>query len=119
MTSQQKQFTAVDSQKFQFKVVEHLITNTDDGKLSLQDVASHFNMTPRSLQRRLQKERATFQHLVNLVRKSIALQYLQSGKYQLKEISSMLGYNEVSSFSRAFKRWTGCAPNTVNAETKR
>jgi AraC-like DNA-binding protein len=38
------------------------------------------------------------------------LHYLESGQYQMKEISSILGYNEVSAFSRAFKRWTGRAP---------
>jgi AraC-like DNA-binding protein len=98
------------SDSFQVNVMEYLTRNAYLGILSLEDVAANFNITPRSLQRRLQQESTTFQQIADAVRKSIALHYLASGKYQMKEISSILGYNEVSAFSRAFKRWTGQAP---------
>jgi AraC-like DNA-binding protein len=45
----------------------------------------------------------------------LAIHFLESGKYQVKEISTMLGYNELSAFSRAFKRWTGKTPVTYQA----
>ena len=98
------------SDSFQVKVMEYLTKHAYLGILTLEDVAANFNITPRSLQRRLQQESTTFQQIADAVRKSIALHYLESGKYQMKEISSILGYNEVSAFSRAFKRWTGQAP---------
>ena len=100
----------ISSDSFQVKVMKYLTNNAYLGILSLEDVAANFNMTPRSLQRRLQHESTTFQQIADTVRKSIALHYIESGKYQLKEISGILGYNEVSAFSRAFKRWTGQAP---------
>jgi AraC-like DNA-binding protein len=90
--------------------MDYLMENSYTGLHSLEDVASNFNMTARSLQRRLQDESVTFQQITESVRKSLALHYLESGKYQIKEISAMLGYNEISAFSRAFKRWTGKAP---------
>lgn len=99
---------AVES--FQVKVMEFLGKNSYLGILTLEDVAANFRMTPRSLQRRLQDESTSFQQIADSVRKSLAIHYLQSGKYQLKEISYFLGYNELSAFSRAFKRWTGKAP---------
>jgi AraC-like DNA-binding protein len=95
---------------FQVKVLDYLMKNSFLGILTLEDVAANFNMSPRSLQRRLQQESTTFQQLADAVRKSLAIHYLQSGKHQIKEISSILGYNELSAFSRAFKRWTGKAP---------
>jgi len=95
---------------FQVTVMDYLMKNSYLGILSLEDVAANFNMTPRSLQRRLQVESVTFQQLADSVRKSLAVAYLESGKYQIKEVSYMLGYNELSAFSRAFKRWTGKAP---------
>ncbi|HYF67299.1 MAG TPA: AraC family transcriptional regulator ligand-binding domain-containing protein [Ohtaekwangia sp.] len=98
------------SESFQIKVMEYLTKNAFLGILSLEDVAANFNITSRSLQRRLQEESTTFQQIADDVRKSIALHYLESGKYRMKEISNILGYNEVSAFSRAFKRWTGRAP---------
>ena len=98
---------------FQTRVLDYLMKNAYLGICSLEDVAANFNMTARSLQRRLRDESATFQQLADSVRKSLALHYLQSGKYQIKEISHILGYNELSAFSRAFKRWTGVSANEI------
>ncbi len=95
---------------YTLKVQHYLMKNAYLGLQSLADVAANFNMTQRSLQRKLQEESVTFQQLADSVRKSLALHYLASGNYQLKEISAILGYNELSAFSRAFKRWTGTAP---------
>lgn len=99
------------SVSFQVKVMDFLMQNSYLGILSLDDVASNFNMTSRSLQRRLQRESVTFQHIADTVRKSLAVHYLQTGRYQAKEVASILGYNELSAFSRAFKRWTGKNPS--------
>ncbi len=95
---------------FTEKIYHYLMTNAYLGTLSLEDVASNFNVAPRSLQRRLQDEGVTFQQLSDAVRKSLALHYMEAGKHPVKEIAIMLGYNELSAFSRAFKRWTGKAP---------
>jgi AraC-like DNA-binding protein len=92
------------------KIYHYLITNAYLGIRSLEDVAFNFNVTPRSLQRKLQEEGATFQQVSDAVRKSLALHYIEVGTHPIKEISIMLGYNELSAFSRAFKRWTGRAP---------
>ncbi len=98
------------SESFAGKIHRYLMTNAYLGMLSLEDVASNFNIAPRSLQRKLQDEGVTFQQLSDTIRKSLALNYIESGKHQIKEISNMLGYNELSAFSRAFKRWTGKTP---------
>ncbi|ELR71162.1 transcriptional regulator, AraC family [Fulvivirga imtechensis AK7] len=80
------------------------------GMPTLDEVASNFNTTPRTLQRKLKQEGKSFQEITNEIRKSLAIDYVVSDKYQIKEIAHLLGYNEVSAFSRAFKRWTGKAP---------
>lgn len=95
---------------FSEKIHQYLMANAYLGILSLEDVAANFNVAPRSLQRKLQEEGVTFQYVSDSVRKSLAIHYIESGKHQIKEISNMLGYNELSAFSRAFKRWTGKAP---------
>lgn len=100
---------------FQVKILDYLMKNAYMGILSLEDVAANFNITARTLQRKLQEEGVTFQQLADSARKSLAIHFLESGKYQVKEISNMLGYNELSAFSRAFKRWTGKTPVTYQA----
>ena len=101
---------ATRSERFSERIFQYLMTNAYLGIYSLEETAANFNITPRSLQRRLQGEGTTFQQLSDTIRKSLALQYVESGKHPIKEISNMLGYNELSAFSRAFKRWTGKAP---------
>ncbi len=98
------------SGSWQGKVQQYLMKNAYLGIVSLEEMAANFNVSPRSLQRKLKDERVTYQELADEVRKSLALHYLESGGYYVKEISYMLGYNELSAFSRAFKRWTGTTP---------
>jgi AraC-like DNA-binding protein len=92
------------------RLLRYLLSNAYLGLPSLEAVAANFALSPRSLQRKLQEEGVSYQQLVDEARKSLALQYLASGQYPLKEIAYILGYNEISAFSRAFKRWTGAAP---------
>ncbi|MBD2700205.1 AraC family transcriptional regulator ligand-binding domain-containing protein [Spirosoma sp. BT702] len=94
------------------RIGNYLITNAYLGIPTLEGMAANFNTSARSLQRKLQDEGVTYQQLADSIRKSLAMTYLESGKYPLKEISYLLGYNELSAFSRAFKRWTGAAPVT-------
>jgi AraC-like DNA-binding protein len=92
------------------RIVSYLTANAYLGIVSLEEIAANFNTSARTLQRKLHEEGVSFQQLADSVRKTIALQYLQSGSYPLKEVSYILGYNELSAFTRAFKRWTGTTP---------
>jgi len=44
------------------------------------------------------------------MRKSLAVSYLRDSSLVLAEIAYLLGYSGMSSFSDAFKRWTGLSP---------
>jgi AraC-like DNA-binding protein len=100
---------------WQVKIYNHVFSNAYLGILSLEEVAANFNMSSRNLQRKLQEEGITYQQLSDTVRKSLAVHYIAAGTYRIKEISTMLGYNELSAFSRAFKRWTGKNPANYQA----
>jgi AraC-like DNA-binding protein len=97
------------------KVFHYIMSHGYLNILSLDEVAANFNMSGRTLQRKLHDEGVNFQQVADAVRKSLAIHYMQSGNYQIKEISIMLGYNELSAFSRAFKRWTGKPPVSYHA----
>lgn len=88
-----------------------IIDSLGSGRVSESKVADTLHMTPRNLHRRLQKENTSFKLLLNEVRQDLALQYIKDRSLTLTEISFMLGFSEVSSFSRAFKTWTGQAPS--------
>ena len=98
------------TQKVSDRIGSYLLANANLGIPSLEAIAANFNTSPRSLQRRLQEEGLTYQQVADSIRKSLAIHFLQSGQHPVKEVSYILGYNELSAFSRAFKRWTGTTP---------
>ncbi len=75
-----------------------------------EKVAQKLNMSRHTLYRKLKSEGHSFQELVEEVRKEQAMQFLADEKYSLSEIAFLLGFSELSAFSRAFKRWTGKSP---------
>ncbi|MCW3462023.1 AraC family transcriptional regulator [Chitinophaga nivalis] len=99
----------------QTRIYNYLLANSYLGVASLNDMAANFNLSPRSLQRKLREEGVKYQEIADAVRSSLALYYIASGNYPLKDISYMLGYNELSAFTRAFKRWTGSTPVTYQS----
>jgi len=81
------------------------------GKPSAREVARSLALAPRTLQRKLQEEGTTFQAVSDAVRKELAIQYVQSGEYDLSEITYLTGFANPSAFSRAYKGWTGRPPS--------
>ncbi|MDD4226058.1 MAG: AraC family transcriptional regulator ligand-binding domain-containing protein [Mariniphaga sp.] len=75
-----------------------------------EDVALQINTSKSYLQKKLQKEGSTYKQILLQVQKEIALSYLKNDNVSIKETAWMLGYNDVSNFYRAFKKWTGENP---------
>ncbi|WP_253938703.1 AraC family transcriptional regulator [Hahella sp. HN01] len=79
---------------------------------SLQKVAHTLHLSERSLQRHLSQEGTNFRELVDEVRQEIAERYLKSSSMSISQIAYSLGFNDAGNFSRAFKRWFSCSPET-------
>ncbi|EON91161.1 AraC family transcriptional regulator [Marinobacter lipolyticus SM19] len=84
-------------------------------KIDADTLARQCHMSRQTLYRRLKKEGLSFHDLVEQVRKDKALRYVAADQYALGEIAFLLGFSELSAFSRAFKRWTGMAPAQYRA----
>ena len=65
----------------------------------------------RSLQRKLQTEQTSFQQQIDQVRSELAISYLQEPQFSLTDIAGLLGFSELSVFSRRFKSWFGVTPS--------
>jgi AraC-like DNA-binding protein len=76
-----------------------------------EDIAFQLNISKRSLQQKLQECGTTFKRILESVLKELAVSYMESNRASNKEIAWLLGYNDISNFHRAFKRWTGKTPN--------
>ncbi len=76
----------------------------------MEAVAAELRMTSRNLRRMLEAENTSFREIADEVRQTLAEELLGLGKFSVKDVAARLGYSEVSSFTNAFKRWTGRAP---------
>ncbi|MGI9596269.1 MAG: AraC family transcriptional regulator ligand-binding domain-containing protein [Acidimicrobiales bacterium] len=85
------------------------------GESGMDAVAAQLSISNRTLHRRLQNEGTTFQGILSETRESLARHYLTSAGLSAGEIAFLLGYEETSSFYRAFHSWTGETPERVRA----
>jgi AraC-like DNA-binding protein len=88
------------------------------GKVMLEEVASQLCMSKRTLQRRLSELNVEFNEVVEDVRQAQAIECVRHSTLSLTEIAMSLGYNEASSFSRAFRRWTGLTPRQFRQQSQ-
>lgn len=79
-------------------------------EFNLKSVASKLGMSERVLQRNLRSQGQSFSQVVNRIKKTLALQYLDERKKNVDQIAYALGFDSPSNFSRAFRNWTGCSP---------
>ncbi|GMR05996.1 MAG: AraC family transcriptional regulator [Gammaproteobacteria bacterium] len=87
-----------------------IIDQLPSGNVTDDSVSEAVYTSKRSLQRKLHEKGTTFKAILTEVREDLALKYIYDRTLTLTEISFMLGFSEMSSFSRAFKRWTGESP---------
>jgi AraC-like DNA-binding protein len=92
------------------EVVDKIIEQLPDGPPSQQQIAASLHVSNRTLQRKLKDEGTSFMELLQDTRLQLARKYLRQPNRSVVETSYLLGFSEPSTFSRAFKRWTGVAP---------
>lgn len=91
--------------------VRQLIAEHMDGEVtSIGEVAEALATSPRNLQLKLKREGTSFQQLLDECRRETATLFLENGLASPAEIAYLLGFSEVGSFSRSFRRWTGETP---------
>ena len=88
-------------------------TRLPDGWPSLEAISEDLRLSPAGIQRELARIGLTYKGLVQAVRRELALSYLRQRHLPLSEIAFLLGYSELSAFSRAMRRWTGRSPKSV------
>lgn len=96
--------------------VRTIIVKGGKGRISKEEeIADALNISKRSLQKKLQSESTSFLKILEDSQKELAFAYLKSAEVSNKEVAWALGYNDISNFYRAFKRWTDMTPNEYRA----
>ncbi|MFK7922225.1 MAG: AraC family transcriptional regulator [Bacteroidia bacterium] len=110
--AQSQQYQLGQGPSLKRTVKESLLNHSESTPPDLDQVAAMLHMSARSLQRKLKAEGTSFRALLDEIRQERALYYLRH-EIPIKEVAFRLGFQEVSAFTHAFKRWTGKTPGEV------
>ena len=99
--------------------VHEFVTVTNGRADDVVSVARGLGIEPRSLRRRLAEEGVSFRPIVNRALASVAVRLLVDDRKSVEQASYEMSFSEVSSFCRAFKRWTGSTPSEYRAANVR
>lgn len=84
-------------------------------KIRSEEIAIALGLSRRTLARRLAAEGLSFSGILHELRYDLARRYLSEVGLSISTIAWLLGYDEVSSFTHAFKRWAGKAPKQARS----
>ena len=90
-----------------------------EGRASLAATARNLGISRRALQRTLASRGTSYRKLLETFRCDLALTLLDRADISTSEAADAVGFAELSSFSRAFKRWTGVSPRAYRRKRTR
>ncbi len=93
------------------RVIEALKLRVGHDDLSIDRIAEDLKLSKRTLQRRLQQQEANFAQLRDILRFHYAIKYLIDEHMSVDAVSKALDFSDRTSFTNAFKRWTGLSPS--------
>jgi AraC-like DNA-binding protein len=97
------------------RVRETLAAQFASGQVQMGDTARRLGMSIATLRRRLRSEEASFDTILDDMRKETAVRLLRQTEPSVSELAFLLGFSGVTAFGRAFKRWTGVLPSEFRA----
>jgi len=105
------------SGSFRSSVENAIVPLLPHGKARVSEIARQLGVSPRTFARRLKLEGLTFSEVLEGLRRGLAERYLADGDLSISQIAWLLGYQEVSALTHAFKRWTGKTPRQARLQT--
>ncbi|MET0286176.1 MAG: AraC family transcriptional regulator ligand-binding domain-containing protein [Polyangiales bacterium] len=108
-----------EEQSWSARVRQEFMSTQDLSQLRFDELARRWGLSSRSLRRRLAGENASLSTLLEEARLVRAREMLSHRQHSLPQISELLGYSEVNSFQRAFKRWAGTTPGSYRRQALR
>ena len=87
--------------------------------VTLEAIAESMNLSHRILQARLAAAGTNFETILQDTRQNAADSYLRDSDKPLTEIALLLGFSELSAFTRASQRWFGVPPSERRAALRR
>lgn len=97
-------------ESWQTKVRKIILIKLGNEDVDIESIAKSLNVSARTLQNNLKEENCKYTKLLEDVRKNLSKYYLQNFSIDIGTIAFYLGYSDISSFTRSFKKWFGTSP---------
>jgi len=101
---------------FRSSVENAIVPLLPHGKARVDEIARRLGVSQRTLARRLSLEQMSFSAVLENLKIDLAHRYLADEDLSISQVAWLLGYQEVSSFTHAFKRWTSKTPRQVRSQ---
>lgn len=75
-----------------------------------EEMAEQLGLSLRTLHRRLSEEGVTYKYLIDNMRRSVAIEFLENTQMLIDEVAERVGFSDATSFRKAFRKWTGNSP---------
>ena len=106
----------VNRSPFRSSVENAIVPLLPHGKARADVISRRLGVSQRTLARRLSSERISFSGVLENLKMDLAERYLADEGLSISQVAWLLGYQEVSSFTHAFKRWTNKTPRQVRTQ---
>ena len=93
------------------------LREVSEGLPTLSELAGMLNLSPRTLNRYLEREGTTYRELSGRVQHELACERLASGA-SVTEVAYSLGFSDTSNFARAFRARSGCSPSEYQRQAR-
>lgn len=97
---------------FSRRVRQELVLGHREVWPSIEEVAEAMNISKNLLWRKLKKEHTSFLDIRDEVKRDYALSIIGDSELNISDVASKAGFADVSSFNKAFTKWTGQAPSS-------
>jgi AraC-like DNA-binding protein len=95
-----------------------IMTRLGMSEVSLDAIAAGLDLTPRALQSRLAAHETSFEAILQITKQELAEGYLRDTDLTLTEIALLLGFSELSAFTRASLRWFKKPPSALRQQLR-
>jgi AraC-like DNA-binding protein len=95
---------------FRTAVENAIVPLLPHGRVRASVIATRLGLSQRTASRWLALEGVTFSEVLECLRIDLAREYLSDPGVSISRIAWLLGYQEISAFTHAFRRWTGKTP---------
>ena len=105
-----EEIASFNEANFIVRVNAFIQANLSGTRLTIEYASTEFGMSVRTFQRRLDADNASFSQLIDQIRRKEALALIKDIKVTISDLAFSLGFSDVGSFSRAFRRWFDRSP---------